>query len=59
MITKEQLHNEFLYEMTMQMAKDLLDEGIITPSEYGKIDTKYREKYRPYFGSLCEPETLN
>lgn len=58
MITKKQYKNEFLYEMTMQMAQNMFSEGLITEEELSEIDTKMKEKYRPYFGGLCPAGSL-
>lgn len=52
MLTHEQFRNEQLYQMTMKMAENLLHEGVITEEEYRQIDTKFKAKYHPVFGTL-------
>lgn len=51
-MSNEKARNERLYQTTMAQVKQLLKQGIISPEEYGHIDTIFREKYRPSLGSL-------
>ena len=51
-MSKEQLTNEKLYQVTMSMVRKMLAEGLITEEEYRQIDTMFLEKYRPVFGTL-------
>lgn len=44
--------NELMYQATMSIARKMLDDGLITSEEYGQIDTIFREKYAPVFGTL-------
>jgi hypothetical protein len=44
-MTNEQMENEMVYQATMSIAKNLLNQGIISEKEYGQIDTRYRKKY--------------
>ncbi len=44
--------NELMYQATMSIARKMLDDGLITVEEYGQIDTMFREKYAPVFGTL-------
>ena len=38
--------------MTMQAAREMLRQELITREEYLQFDTKMRQKYAPVFGSL-------
>lgn len=49
---KEEFQNEKLYQTTMQIARKMLKEGIVSEEEYRRIDTIFLEKYRPVFGTL-------
>lgn len=51
-MTKAEARNDHIYQITMSMAKTLLDEGKISEEEYRQFDTKMQQKYRPIFGSL-------
>lgn len=51
-MSKEQMKQEKLYQITMSIAKKMLDDGLITKEEYTIIDTKMQEKYQPTFGTL-------
>ena len=52
-MSKEQVRQEKLYQVTMSMVRRMLAEGLITEEEYRQIDTMFLEKYRPLFGTLC------
>ena len=43
---------ETSYQVTMNLFRQLLKQGVIDKEEYNKIDTKMIEKYRPVFGKL-------
>lgn len=51
-MSKEQMRQEKLYQVTMSMVRRMLAEGLITEEEYRQIDTMFLEKYRPLFGTL-------
>lgn len=51
-VSKEQLKNEKLYQVTMSMVRRMLENGLISEEEYRQIDTMFLEKYRPVFGTL-------
>lgn len=51
-LTKAQMHKERMYQSTMLMAKNLLEQGIISDEEYGEIDTMFREKYAVSLSTL-------
>ncbi|MDD2960271.1 MAG: hypothetical protein PHR92_17455 [Lachnospiraceae bacterium] len=49
---KQEFANEKLYQVTMLMARKMHAEGIVSKKEYEQIDTVFREKYHPTFGTL-------
>ena len=51
-MTSEQFNSEKEYQVRMSIMKTMLKLGLITKSEYDKIDTKFLKKYSPIFGSL-------
>ena len=51
-MTSEQFEAEKEYQSRMSIMRAMLNLGLITKSEYDKIDTKFLKKYSPIFGSL-------
>ena len=51
-VTKEQYEQEKKYLVTMNMAKKLLEKGVISDEEYRQIDTKFQQKYGVTFSTL-------
>lgn len=51
-MTSEQFKSEKEYQSRMSIMRTMLKLGMITKSEYDKIDTKFLKKYSPIFGSL-------
>ena len=51
-MTKEQFHNEKMYQATMGMVRRMLSEGIISEEEYHRMDKIFLEKYRPVIGTI-------
>jgi vacuolar-type H+-ATPase subunit B/Vma2 len=49
---KDQFDRERLYQATLNLARAMLRQGLITEDELAVIDSKMREKYRPLLGSL-------
>lgn len=43
---------EIMYQVTMSMARKMYVDGLISKDEYRQIDTIFREKYKPKFGTL-------
>ena len=43
---------ETSYQVTMNLFRQMLKQGVIDKEEYNKIDTKMIEKYHPVFGTL-------
>jgi hypothetical protein len=54
-MTKQEFKSEKKYLQAIAIAKNLLDQKLLTPEEYTVIDTKLREKYGAKFSALiCE-----
>lgn len=51
-MTPEQFEAEKEYQSRMSIIRSILKLGLITKSEYNKINTKFLEKYSPIFGSI-------
>lgn len=51
-MSKEQFKAEKMYQTTMSIAKNLLEQGFISADEYKQIDTIFTDKYTPILGSL-------
>lgn len=51
-MTKEQFGREKAYQLTLAIAKSMLQRGLIKKEEYEKINKSMLEKYRPIIGSL-------
>jgi len=49
---------ETSYQVTMNLFRQLLKQGVIDKEEYNKIDTKMIEKYQPVFGTLFSEISL-
>ena len=56
--SKTDSENEFKYMASMDMAKSLLKQGLITNEELCAFDTKMRQKYNPKIGTLWQENTL-
>jgi len=51
-MTKEQFRNEKMYLATMNLAKNLLNQGVISEEQYDEIDTIFTRKYAPSLSTL-------
>ena len=51
-MSKEQMRQEKLYQVTMSMVRKMLGVGLITAVVYRHFDSKFLEKYHPLFGTL-------
>ena len=51
-MTNEQFESQMQYEVRMSTMRTMLKQGLITKSEYDKIDTKFLKKFSPIFGDL-------
>ena len=52
MMEKSRFNDETLYQATMSMARELLNDGVIDEENYKKIRIHFLEKYQPIIGSL-------
>ena len=43
---------EIHYQITMSIAADMLDKGLITSDDYSKFEAKMRGKYSPAFSDI-------
>lgn len=57
-MSRDEFKNEKLYQTTMNMARNLLENGIITEQEYCEIDTIFIDKYKPTLGTLFSDISL-
>ena len=51
-MSKEEFRNEKLYQTTMHLVRQMLEDGVISAEEYRRIDAVFLKKYQPLFGSL-------
>lgn len=51
-------NNEFQYQITMSLVRQLKNNGIISDNEYKQIDTIMLGKYRPILGTLLSGNPL-
>lgn len=55
---KEEFRSERLYQISLSIAKSMLEKGTISEEEYTQIDTMLLEKYRPILGTLLSGNPL-
>lgn len=58
MMDKEKFRAERIYQITISIAKSMLEKGTISEEEYTQIDTILLEKYRPVLGTLLAGNPL-
>lgn len=58
-MSEDQFRNEKLYQITMSLAKSMLEKGVISEEDYHEFDTIMLEKYQPIFGTLFSDIHLN
>ena len=51
-MTRDEGKREITYQLTMNLAHELLTKGVISESDYRKFDTKMQQKYNPKIGGL-------
>lgn len=51
-------NNEFQYQITMSLVRQLKNNGTISDNEYKQIDTIMLRKYRPILGTLLAGNSL-
>ena len=54
----EEWNNEFQYQLTMSLVRQLKENGTISDNEYKQIDTIMLEKYKPILGTLLSGNPL-
>ena len=57
-MSKNDFKKEKIYQTTMNIARKMLSEGIISEKEYCEIDTIFIEKYKPIFGNIFSDISL-
>lgn len=55
---KVKFRAERIYQITISIAKAMLEKGTISEDEYAQIDTILLEKYRPILGTLLAGNPL-
>ena len=50
-MTKEEFHNEKMYQATMGVVRRMHSEGLISQEEYARVEQVFLEKYKPLIGS--------
>ncbi len=55
---KEQFRAERLYQMSLSVAKSMLEKGVISEKEFSEIDTILLKKYKPTLGTLLSGKPL-
>ena len=49
---REQVQAESVYRISMNMAKSMLEQGLLTKAEYAEYDTIMLKKYKPPINNL-------
>ena len=52
MLTKEQFERELNYRAALSIAKQMREDGLVTPKEFVQIDTFLRRKFSPVWDGL-------
>ena len=52
LLTKEQFERELNYRAVLSIAKQMREDGLVTPGEFVQIDTFLRRKFSPVWGGL-------
>ena len=55
---EKEFHAEKMYQTTRSIAKAMLKRGIITESEYAKIDARMLARFKPAISSLLAGKAL-
>ena len=51
-MTKEEFHNEKMYQATMGMVRRMRSEGLISQEEYERVERIFLEKYKTLIGTV-------
>lgn len=54
LLTKEQFERELNYRAALSIAKQMREDGLVTPGEFVQIDRFLRRKFSPVWGSLYQ-----
>lgn len=54
LLTKEQFERELNYRAALSIAKQMREDGLVTPKEFVQIDTFLRRKFSPVWGGLYQ-----
>lgn len=57
-MTSKEYSNEFQYQLTMSLVRQLKENGTISANEYKQIETIMLKKYRPVLGTLLAGNSL-
>lgn len=56
-LTKEQFERELNYRAALSIAKQMREDGLVTPKEFVQIDRFLRRKFSPVWGGLYQNNT--
>ena len=54
LLTKEQFERELNYRVALSIAKQMREDGLVTPGEFVQIDRFLRRKFSPVWGGLYQ-----
>ena len=54
LLTKEQFERELNYRAVLSIARQMREDGLVTPGEFVQIDTFLRRKFSPVWGGLYQ-----
>ena len=57
LLTKEQFERELNYRAALSIAKQMREDGLVTPGEFVQIDRFLRRKFSPVWGGLYQNNT--
>lgn len=57
LLTKEQFERELNYRAVLSIAKQMREDGLVTPGEFVQIDRFLRRKFSPVWGGLYQNNT--
>lgn len=53
-MTQEAMQKDFEYEMAQKIARNMLEQDLISIDEYDRISALNRVKFSPFYGDLME-----
>ncbi len=57
-MSEEKFQAELQYQTAIAIAKNLLEQGLLTQEEYAVIDTKLQADFQPILGTLLSENPL-